>query len=214
MKYEESVWINKKLKEIPTPKKVLDVGSSTINFRTNFQNYIDENIFKYLRKNDAKIKYLDMKSDKGVDIVADVSIKHFSIEEEFDLVLCCSLLEHVNDLDTTVKNISTTVGVGGYLIVTMPYKYQYHLDPIDNLNRFSPNKIRNLFWDFELISSDIVKAKSNPIFRTLNQLRSIITATKKKNYPALKYNIRHCLFRDSKVSCVLLRKIKTSRNTD
>lgn len=206
MMYQESIWIKKKIQELPTPEKVLDIGSSTSEFRKVFQDYIDKNIFEYLRKKNAEIQYLDMKAGKGIDVVADISSENFFLKEQFDLVLCCSLLEHVNDMETTIKNISSTVSKGGYLIVTIPYRHQYHLDPIDTLRRYSPIELRNLFPEFELIASDIINANIGLVPRTWNQAKSTIKAFKTRNLPALKYNIFLCLFRDSQVSCVLLRK--------
>ena len=87
---EESIWIKNKISEILIKDSkeintVLDVGSSTLKFRTLMQPCnatmfrtlmqpcIDENIFKPLRAKRKEIYYLDIKKDEGVNIVCDIN---------------------------------------------------------------------------------------------------------------------------------------------
>jgi len=127
---EESIYIKELLAKISSLQDVLDVGSSTLKFRTIIQPYIDKNIFQPLRDKEVKISYLDNKDGIGIDIVADVSNKRFTLPQKYDLVICTNLLEHVSDLKTTIFNISSLVRKGGYLLITVPLIYPYHPDPI------------------------------------------------------------------------------------
>lgn len=148
--------------------------------------------------------------------MTDISGDKFSIKEGFDLVLCCSLLEHINNSKLAIRNTSSVVNKGGYLIVTIPFRYRFHLDPIDNLARLTPIKLGALFSEFEMISSEIVNCHPNKkkgkinlknlLTNFKNDITSTYNAIKSKRWDAVRYNIRRCLFRTPQISCVLLRK--------
>ncbi len=110
-------------------KTVLDVGSSTLAFRTEVQPHIDEHVFKPLRERQLRIQHLDAKADAGVDIVADVTLE--GVEGCYDLVICTNLLEHVVDRTLVVGNLKRLVAPGGLLLLTVPRRYPIHHDPID-----------------------------------------------------------------------------------
>ncbi|MEM4619642.1 MAG: methyltransferase domain-containing protein [Desulfurococcaceae archaeon] len=123
---------------------ILDVGSSDLTFRTKVQPYIEEIIFQPLKKRGCQIYHLDARHGKGIDIVMDVA-QLYTLNMTFDLVLCCNLLEHCNDIPKTIIGLKKVTKIGGYLLITSPLKYVYHPDPIDNFIRPDVRTLKSLF---------------------------------------------------------------------
>jgi SAM-dependent methyltransferase len=156
---EEAKFIGNEIKIILKEKKiksVLDIGSSTLEFRTITQPFIQQEIFDLLERNRINVIHLDQKKAKGVDLVCDID-KLNNLEEKYDLVLCFNLLEHVKNPKETIKNIERLVEKKGTLIITVPYCYPYHPDPIDNLFRPRPQELASLFTHCQLINSQVQK---------------------------------------------------------
>lgn len=138
----ESQWLGKRLAAIPDDAlfPLLNVGSSTLEFRTQTQPYIDRNIFAPLRARSGKVYHLDMKHAPGVDIVGDLLDPAF-LEQitkmQIRSVMIANLLEHVTNRQQICDVVMKIVPAGGYLFVTGPHNYPYHPDPIDTM--FRPN---------------------------------------------------------------------------
>ena len=147
---EEARWLERALAavDLAPGAAVLDIGSSTREFRTVTQPYIDAHVFAPLRGRDVDVVHLDAKPEDGVDVVCDVTDPAADVEaalgRTFDVVLCCNLLEHVTDREATVARVTSLVASGGTLIVTVPGRYRYHEDPIDTMYRPSPEELARL----------------------------------------------------------------------
>ena len=79
--YDESVWIGTALLNLNknnTLSPLLNVGSSTKQFREVEQKCIHENIFAPLEKGGVVVHHLDMKKEDGVDIVGDLTVAIFA----------------------------------------------------------------------------------------------------------------------------------------
>ncbi|MGD9015131.1 MAG: methyltransferase domain-containing protein [Candidatus Omnitrophota bacterium] len=160
---EESLWIKDKLNQLdlPAASDILDVGSSTKKIRETIQPHIDKNVFLPLRKKGYHIAHMDKKSGDGIDIVGNIEDSGIvnEIGRDFKLVICTSLLEHVTDVEKTAENIVHLVSQGGYLLLSVPYNYPKHADPIDTLYRPSDRQLQELlskFADIKVIYSDIL----------------------------------------------------------
>ena len=153
---EESAWLRDHLASLPlaSAARVLDIGSQSIEFRTVRQPWIERNIHAPIRDRGAAIVNVDLRDAPGIDVVADVTDPGFDAAAVgvFDLVLCCNLLEHVTDRETTLRNVRQLVGHRGYLAVTVPGHFPYHADPIDTMYRPSP---RQLVSDVNAIDSEM-----------------------------------------------------------
>lgn len=158
---EESIWIKGALEKLQggkSGKEVANIGSSTEHFRKVIQPHIHQNIITTLQNRGWKVFNVDMKQEDGVDIVADVTKPLFanSLKDRFSLTICTNLLEHVEDINLVVKNLVAITGNGGHLLITVPYKYKIHLDPIDNGFRPTPQEIVQLFKD---VANEVVDSK-------------------------------------------------------
>jgi SAM-dependent methyltransferase len=129
---DEARWLQQVLAglKLAARQKVLDIGSSSSNFRTVVQPHIDRYVYAPLREQGVLVAHLDARSEPGVDIVADITTLE-GVATDFDVVICTSLLEHVVDRANTARNICRVVKPGGTLILTVPRRYPIHEDPID-----------------------------------------------------------------------------------
>lgn len=158
---EESLWIKSKLEHINLKKndKVLDIGSSSLKYRTIEQPYIDKNIFSVLRKIGCEIIHLDCKDKEGVDIVCDIA-KLDTLQNQYDLILCTNLLEHIQDRMKFIEDVNRLLKDSGYLIVTVPYNFEYHPDPVDTMYRPSVKEIEQAFYPLHVIDFKLVDTPS------------------------------------------------------
>ena len=166
MLLEESIWIKNQFKfhfnneDFP----LLNLGSSTKKFREEDQSYIHKEIFLPLLKKKLKVIHSDVKKSDGVDIVGNINdlkfrnyIKGIGIKS----ILCSNLLEHIENPTLFVKSIIDILPENGKLIVTTPFYFPYHKDPIDTLFRPKIEDLELLFKDFHKISSSTVKSNKN-----------------------------------------------------
>ena len=80
----------------------------------------------------------DIKAADGVDIVADLLSDQglAALKAVAPRALVCSnVLEHVRDPADFARRYLGLLPVGGYAIITTPFAYPYHRDPIDLLFR-------------------------------------------------------------------------------
>jgi len=159
---EEARWLGEQLSALD-PERVfplLDVGSSTMSFRTQEQPWIDELIFAPARAAGRTVLHLDAKSAEGVDIVADLSDR-LAISglaaRGFRSILCSNLLEHVVDRGQIALALLEIVPQRGYLFVSGPYRYPLHPDPIDSMFRPTPRELAGLFPGTRLQREAIIK---------------------------------------------------------
>ena len=205
---EESIWIVDLLESLNffSGCKVLDIGSSTTEFRNITQPHIENNVFKPLRNRGCEIFHVDKKNGDGIDIVYNISDPEMdtpsTLAGAFDLVLCCNLLEHVSDVRETARRVTCFVKRKGYILVTVPKYYRRHPDPIDTMFRPSPKELKKIF---QSVDPELVLLKGQ-----------IVTVKNKQCYSAHKSSFPLWGYRDVfrfyvpwarwKVSCVLFQK--------
>ena len=164
MLYEEAKWIGEKLLNLTKQEdKILNIGSSTAHSRTISQPHMDKYIFAPLRKNNSKIIHTDIIQDDGVDIVGDLTNKVFIQKlknQKYNFILCSNLLEHLEKKELIVNAIEEILPPGGKAIITVPYNYPYHLDPIDTMYRPNISELRSLFKNLSFESGNIVQGRS------------------------------------------------------
>lgn len=164
MKIEESKWIASEiLNNSKKGDKLLNIGSSSFEFRTNIQPHVHKNIFEVIAKKGVKITHTDIQNVEGVDLVGDLLDEEFIKvleKEQFDIIVCSNLLEHLHEIRPVCETIERILKKGGYAIITVPYNYPYHLDPIDNMFRPTVKELQEKFLKLTKINGVILKAKS------------------------------------------------------
>jgi SAM-dependent methyltransferase len=138
---------------------LLDLGSSSGDFRKDYQPWVGDALYAPLLKRGVEIRHQDIKDNPGVDIVGDLTDPVF-IEDlaarSFRSVLCANLLEHVREPDRVCRSLVKIVPPGGYLFVTCPFRFPYHPDPIDTRFRPDVETLASLFPSTEIVASEIV----------------------------------------------------------
>lgn len=139
---EEAEWIKARLASLPLPAgaRVLDIGSSTLEYRTVHQPHITELVHRPLLARGCRLTCGDIKDGEGVDLVVDLSRRDIPADmfaEPYDLVICSNILEHIEDRATFVGNVLRFCAAPGHLYVmcTVPRTFPYHADPIDTMYR-------------------------------------------------------------------------------
>jgi hypothetical protein len=135
-----------------------NLGSSTRLFRTYEQPWIERFVFGPARVR-GEVIHVDRKHAEGVDLVGDVTDAAFHARlagRQFRTVVCSNLLEHVDDIPATCDLVWSLVREGGYLVITGPYRYPIHLDPIDNGLRANPEQLATMFPGSRRVAGEIV----------------------------------------------------------
>ena len=157
----ESQWVGDRLAAYPAPQisPLLNVGSSTAEFRERAQPWTERNIFTPLHERGVEIVHLDSRAGAGIDIRADL------LDEDdfarigsgrYRALLCCNILEHVRDPGEFARRCVELVAPGGVIVVTVPRSYPRHGDPIDTLYRPTPDEAAALFPGTSVVASQII----------------------------------------------------------
>lgn len=216
MRSEEAAWIGERLAKFDL-KTVIDIGSSTAQFKHS-RPHIDRFIHAPLRKRGVRIVSSDLKPAPGVDVVGDVlnpPVQRQLRSVNADALLCCNILEHVENPARFAQACLSMVRPGALIIVSVPFSYPHHNDPIDTHFRPTPEEVGRLFTDCEVVDSAIVPSTSfgqdlikDPVFL----LKAIPLRTfwlLKLWLPRDQYmNLNHrllWLFKRYRITCVVLR---------
>ncbi len=141
---------------------LLNLGSSDLHFRTEAQPWIDREVFAPLRAPAGReIVHSDLKTLPGVDIAAD-ALSEAGLSRLRAVgaraILCCNMLEQRDRPGGAGASAwRRWCPVGGLLVVTVPFSYPYHPDPIDTYYRPDPEDMsRELFPGLRLVRAEIV----------------------------------------------------------
>lgn len=161
MRHLEALWIARQLAALPIGKyaPVLNVASSTAEFRQVRQPHIDTIVFAPLRAAGVEVIHADLKEAPGVDIAGD--LQSFAMQERLRecrarTLLCCNLLEHVPNPGELARVLASLLSPGAILIVTAPHSYPYHPDPIDTGFRPTPTELASLFPDCTVLAAETI----------------------------------------------------------
>lgn len=157
----EANWIRERILALGVERAspIANIGSSTLRFRTVNKPHIEELLFEPLRDAGFEIIHVDIKDAPGVDMVGDVTNAEFLSElkaKGCQSVICSNLLEHLTDRRKFVSALSDLINDDGVLVLTVPYSYPYHPDPIDTLYRPSPDELHRSLPGLHMIESAIL----------------------------------------------------------
>ncbi len=160
MLLNESMWFRDKIEEFfHGGETILHIGSSTQDFRTRIQPHIGRNIDETCSRLMINLINIDMKPETGVDEVGDLTDPLF-LEKVFSLgakgVICANILEHLSERTSLTQALSTLLAPGCFLLVSGPYHFPFHPDPIDTLFRPNRTYIEKEFPLLKLIQHEII----------------------------------------------------------
>lgn len=81
---------------------------------------------------------------------AIVDATTMDFEDEFDVILCSSVLEHVYDYRTAVERIHRALKPGGRAVISVPHLFPYHDEPED-FWRFTEHAVRRMLDGFSAV---------------------------------------------------------------
>ena len=220
----ESRWLGERLARIPDAElfPLLNVGSSTLEFRTRTQPYIEGTIFAPLRARGGAVYHADMKSAPGVDLVGDLLNPGF-LSHLASLVpqslLVSNVLEHVKQREALCDALLRIVPPGGYLFVSGPHDYPYHADPIDTMFRPTIGEVAAMFPGTTMIDGAIIDSgnwrqwnqaeRGRALGRTI--VRLMVPVYRPKKWLELARQSPY-LFKHIKAFAVVLRKQVANAN--
>jgi hypothetical protein len=185
MNFLESQWLGQRLTSIPDGAlfPLLNVGSSTLEFRTQTQPYIEKNIFGPLRARGGRVIHLDMKQAPGVDLVGSLlepSLLDRIAAMQIRSIMISNLLEHVKNRQEICDAVMKILPGGGHILVSGPHDYPYHPDPIDTMFRPTLAEMHAYFPGTTIVDSAIIDSgnwrqwnaaeRGRPLSRTIVRL--------------------------------------------
>lgn len=210
---EEAIWLGQVLSKIPDSElfPVLNLGSSSGEFRATRQPWIDEHIFQPLLARGGRIIHTDLQNTDGVDIPGDLMDPEFRAQLrtlEPRSFICCNLLEHLSEPEPFSHAIADLADPGSYILASCPSSYPYHPNPIDTLYRPNVEELAAMFPHTALVASHEVSSHSfgHELVRNPQKLlRVLLPFYKPKSWLGVVHRFGW-LFRPYKVSCALLKK--------
>ena len=225
MHKNEAAWLFEKLRKVPSEalSPTLNIGSSTQEFRQKRQPWIHESLIGPLENRGVRIIHSDIKDGVGIDVRADI-LDDEDLNNLMSLgakcVLCCNMMEHVLSPQSLARKCWELVATGGYIVVTVPYSYPHHRDPIDTMFRPTPAEISTLFTNIEVIEKEIIEVGS---YRDHMRERPLIIFRHVFRFPfpfihfsrwqrSMKklYWLTHPYLQ----SCVIMKKVAPQQSTD
>lgn len=203
--------------ELPIGSTILNIGSSTREFRERTQPHISGELFLPLTRDGYRVIHCDIKSNPGVDLVGDVLDKKFQdelTELSPTLVLCSNLLEHLSDRAVFISALKRIVPASKYLLISVPNSYPYHGDPIDTLFRPTPDELARELLPWTPIKLSLVESDSywgdlvktgRPLRLLLRHLLSIMLAIRSPRMFFRRADRLRWLFRKYTVSVALFQ---------
>jgi len=157
----ESQWLGERLAGFPVEviSPIVNVGSSTEDFRTREQPHIDANIFAPSRRRGVIVYHVDRKRSAGVDLVGDVLDNAFLTQVGsigVRAAIVSNLLEHVEHPSDLGNALVEMLPAGGLIFVSGPKDYPFHADPIDNMFRPDIDEVHRMFPGTSLVDSAII----------------------------------------------------------
>lgn len=159
----EARWLGERLAAVPGDDlfPLLNVGSSTAEFREAMQPHIHEEVFEPLQRRGGRICHVDIKAAPGVDLVGNLLDPGFLArlrKVEIKSALVSNLLEHVPDRQLIADALLEIVPRDGYIVVSGPHAFPYHADPLDTMFRPSVADVTRHFPGTSIVDSAIIDA--------------------------------------------------------
>ncbi len=165
MTEEEAIWLEGKLTAIEVDRlsPLINIGSGTKDFRERSNPWIERLIMAPLEARGVRVVHCDIREGAGVDLRADI-LDETGFETATAVaakaLLCTNVLEHVPDPALFARRCMGLVARGGLLILTVPYSYPHHRDPIDTMFRPTPEEIAALLPECRILERGIIETGS------------------------------------------------------
>jgi len=124
-------------------KKILEIGSG--------KKYRGKHYYSVKNCFDDSNEFImsDIKEEYGHKVV---DVTNMDYENEFNVVLCLNVLEHVFNFNQAVENIHKALKPNGVAIIAIPFFYPLHDEPYDywRFTKYSLERLFKRFDDFKI----------------------------------------------------------------
>lgn len=215
----ECSWVSEALQNLDDADlfPLINVGSSTLKYRTRDYPYIESVLFGPLVARGGPVWHQDMKNGPGVDVVGDLLDP--KVEQQLQglgarTILCNGCLLHVRDLDRACQVLSQLVPAGGFLCISTPEVYPFCSDPWDSGFRPTPQHLSQLFPELTVLAQSSVVQCDDSYFLSLCRdpraafmfvARLFTPFWKPRNWLGLIRSLPD-FFKPYRAACVLMRK--------
>lgn len=137
MRFEEAKFIGRHLQKVNF-NSCVNLGAGNLPSLRKKKPWIDEHIFLPLREKGVQITHCDFVSFPEIDLVVDLtndsSLRQFEKMNGPKCFLLCNILEHIETKSRMeiLNNIFHNMCPGDFLLISVPYRYPFHADPIDS----------------------------------------------------------------------------------
>jgi len=142
---------------------LLNLGSSTRDFREVDKPHIARELFAPLEAVGVTVVHSDLKAADGVDVAGDIldpAVQRRLAAQGFKCVLLANLLEHVRDRAAVAAACEAIAGPGGLILATVPSSYPFHADPIDTGYRPRPAELAALFRHSKIVLAEEIAGRT------------------------------------------------------
>jgi hypothetical protein len=142
---------------------LLNLGSSTGEFRERTKPHIERELFAPLRATGVAVFHSDLKQADGIDLAGDIldpAVRADLKARGFRALLIANMLEHVRDRAAVIAACEEIVGLGGLILATVPASFPYHADPIDTGYRPTPAALAAAFTGSEPLLAESVAGRT------------------------------------------------------
>lgn len=154
MRLEESVAIKEILDKHQSGndifKIVINLGSGDVQRLVRTKPWVNENVIQPLVARQSKIMNVDVAAFPGVDLVQDLSLPNaldfVDGTPRPRLFVLSNVLEHIpaSARPDILDKIYRKMDEGDSFLITAPFDYPYHPDPIDTMYRVHPDQLVEL----------------------------------------------------------------------
>lgn len=123
-------------------KKILELGSGPL---VKGKYYFSS---KHLFNERNEFIQSDINKSFGHPVIDVTKMRY---KDEFDIILCLNVLEHVYDYQKAIKNMHAALKPKGIAIIAVPAFYPLHDEPHDYW-RFTEHALRNMLQDFKKVT--------------------------------------------------------------
>jgi SAM-dependent methyltransferase len=99
----------------------------------------------------AEFRQTDLNPEFGHE---RLDITQMNIKEEYDLILCLNVLEHVFDTGKAVENLYNALSPGGRLVIAVPFAFPLHDEPHDYY-RFTKYALERILSGFASVNVEV-----------------------------------------------------------
>lgn len=146
------------------PKKVLDVGTGT----TALPSLLKAAGCEVLAIDNIIDYWPAGMVNKHFYVVND-DITNTHLDERFDLITCISVLEHIDQFDAAIKNMSKLLNKNGILVLTCPYNEKNYCENVYDLDGSNAKGLKLAFKTRAFSRKNIISWETENSLKLVDQ---------------------------------------------